>query len=63
MLQQQSQEKLKIEIVYKGIGNISESDILLASTARAVILGFNVKAPQKILALAKHEESRSSCTT
>jgi translation initiation factor IF-2 len=48
-----SQEKLKIEILHSGLGNITESDILLASTAGAVILGFNVKTPQKIIALAQ----------
>jgi translation initiation factor IF-2 len=51
-----SQEKLKIEILHSGLGNITESDILLASTAGAVILGFNVKAPQKIITLAKQEK-------
>jgi len=51
-----SQEKLKIEVMHSGLGNINEGDILLASTAGAVILGFNVKAPQKILAMAKMEK-------
>jgi translation initiation factor IF-2 len=51
-----SQEKLKIEILHSGLGNITESDILLASTAGAVILGFNVKTPQKIISLAQQEK-------
>jgi translation initiation factor IF-2 len=51
-----SQDKLKIEVLHGGLGNINEGDILLASTAGAVILGFNVKAPQKILAMAKMEK-------
>ena len=51
-----SQEKLKIEILHSGLGNITESDILLASTAGAVILGFNVKTPQKIISLAKEQK-------
>jgi translation initiation factor IF-2 len=51
-----SQEKLKIEVLHSGLGNITEGDILLASTAGAVILGFNVKAPQKILSMAKTEK-------
>jgi translation initiation factor IF-2 len=55
ILLKQDSENLKIDIVHKGIGNIAESDILLASTAGAIILGFNVKAAQKILALAKRE--------
>ena len=51
-----SQDKLKINVMNSGMGNITEGDILLASTAGAVILGFNVKAPQKILAMAKMEK-------
>ncbi|MCJ7526327.1 MAG: translation initiation factor IF-2, partial [Candidatus Aminicenantes bacterium] len=56
VLDRLSQEKLKIEIMHSGLGNITEGDILLASTAGAVILGFNVKAPQKILSMAKMEK-------
>jgi translation initiation factor IF-2 len=51
-----SQDKLKINVMHSGLGNVTEGDILLASTAGAVILGFNVKAPQKILAMAKMEK-------
>ncbi|MCG2812442.1 MAG: translation initiation factor IF-2 [Candidatus Aminicenantes bacterium] len=56
ILDRLSQEKLKIEIMHSGLGNITEGDILLASAAGAVILGFNVKAPQKILSMAKMEK-------
>ncbi|MCP4154080.1 MAG: translation initiation factor IF-2 [bacterium] len=56
ILLKQSHEKLKINIVHQGIGNITESDVLLASTSNAILLGFNVKAPQKILGLAKREQ-------
>ncbi|HLP60552.1 MAG TPA: translation initiation factor IF-2, partial [Candidatus Deferrimicrobium sp.] len=56
ILQKQSSDKLKINIVYKGIGNITESDVLLASTSRSIVIGFNVKAPQKIVGLAKREK-------
>ncbi len=55
ILHKQEQEKIKINIIQKGIGNISESDVLLASTAKAMIIGFNVKAPQKTLVMAKRE--------
>ena len=55
ILLKKNQEKLKIDIIHKGIGNITEGDILLASTSRAIILGFNVKTPQKVLELAKRE--------
>lgn len=55
VLLNQSNEKIKIEIIHKGIGNISETDVLLASTANAIIIGFNVKIPQKIISVAKRE--------
>lgn len=48
-------ETVKIDIIHSGVGNITESDILLASTADALIVGFNVKAPQKTMSLAKQE--------
>ncbi len=53
--QQRNSENLKIDIIHKGIGNITEGDVLLASAADAFIVGFNVKSPQKVLALAKRE--------
>ena len=56
ILQKQSQEKVKINIIQKGIGNVTESDILLASTSGSMIIGFNVKAPQKLMAMAKQEK-------
>ncbi len=55
VIMKQEVEKVKINIIHKGIGNITESDIMLATTSNAIILGFNVKAPQKILALAKRD--------
>lgn len=56
VLLKQSIENLKVVIVHKSIGNISESDILLASTSGSIIIGFNVKASQRILMLAKREK-------
>ncbi len=56
VLLKQSHEKLKINIIQNGIGNITESDVLLASASNSIVIGFNVKAPQKILGLAKREQ-------
>jgi translation initiation factor IF-2 len=53
VLMKQSQEKLRVNIVAKGIGNINDSDILLAATAEAIVIGFNVKVSQNTLSLAK----------
>ncbi len=55
ILMKKNSDTVKINIIHKGIGNITEGDILLASTAKALIFGFNVKAPNKVLALAKRE--------
>src|SRR4029434_4416285 len=39
-----STEEVKVQIVYAGVGGISESDINLAIASKAVIIGFNVRA-------------------
>ena len=46
----ESLEKIKndevgIDTVHKGVGNVTESDVLLAEASNAVILGFNVQIP------------------
>ncbi len=55
ILLKKNSDILKINIISKGIGNITEGDILLASTANAILFGFNVKTPNKVLILAKKE--------
>ena len=45
-----SLEKIKndevgVDTVHKGVGNVTESDVLLAEASNAVILGFNVQIP------------------
>ncbi|NIM10578.1 MAG: translation initiation factor IF-2 [Candidatus Aminicenantes bacterium] len=56
ILLKQKQDQLKITIIHRGVGNITESDILLASTSGAMIIAFNVKAPQKLMPLVKREQ-------
>ncbi|MCX6562647.1 MAG: translation initiation factor IF-2 [Candidatus Aminicenantes bacterium] len=48
-------EKVKIRIIQAMTGSITESDILLASTSKAIILGYNVKPGPKIQDLAQKE--------
>ncbi|MBN2198762.1 MAG: translation initiation factor IF-2 [Candidatus Aminicenantes bacterium] len=50
-----STERVQIKIVHSGTGVITDSDVLLASASKAVVLGYNVKAGQKTLDLAKQE--------
>ncbi len=50
-----SSEEVKIRIIHQGTGNITESDVLLASASNAVIIGYNIKPSPKILEMAKQE--------
>jgi len=47
--------EIKIRIIHEGTGNITESDVLLASASNAVIIGYNIKPSPKILEMAKQE--------
>ena len=50
-----STDEVKIKIVHSATGNITETDVLLASASNAIILGYNTKASQKTLDMAKEE--------
>jgi translation initiation factor IF-2 len=39
-----SNEEIKVQLVYAGVGGISESDINLAIASKAIVIGFNVRA-------------------
>jgi len=49
-------EKVEAVFIHAGAGSISESDILLASSADAVVLGFNVKVESNAVKAAKRED-------
>jgi len=51
-----STEDIKINIIHASTGQITESDVLLASASHAIIIGYNTKAPAKILEVAKEEQ-------
>jgi translation initiation factor IF-2 len=42
-LEEISDEEVQIRILRKAVGNISESDVMLAAASRAIIIGFNVQ--------------------
>ena len=54
-LQKLSTEKVRIRIVHSGVGAISESDVLFASTSNAIVIGFNVRPERKAQEVAEHE--------
>ncbi len=51
-----STEEVQVQIIHKGVGQISESDVLLASASDAIILGFQVRPSGSAKKLAEQEE-------
>ncbi|MFN0049869.1 MAG: translation initiation factor IF-2 [Cytophagales bacterium] len=51
-----STNEIQVSVIHKGVGQISESDVLLASAADAVIVGFQVRPSQSARKLAEQEE-------
>ena len=51
-----STEEIQIRIIHKGVGAITESDVLLASASDAIIIGFNVRPSGSAKQLAEKEE-------
>ena len=51
-----STEEIQVNIIFKGVGAITESDVLLASASDAVIIGFNVKPTQSARKLSEKEQ-------
>ncbi|MBM4285386.1 MAG: translation initiation factor IF-2 [Deltaproteobacteria bacterium] len=48
--------EIKVYLIHTGIGDVTESDIMLASASDAIVVGFNVKANPKAHALAESEQ-------
>src|SRR5690606_12350340 len=43
LLDKVGNDEVKVKIIHTGVGGINESDVLLASTAKGLIIGFNVR--------------------
>jgi translation initiation factor IF-2 len=54
--QKLSSEEIQVNIIHKGVGAITESDVLLASASDAIIVGFNVRPVGTARQLADKEE-------
>ncbi|MCX7668331.1 MAG: translation initiation factor IF-2, partial [Atribacterota bacterium] len=54
-ISQLENENVKINFIFKGVGNISEADVMLASASSGVVVGFNVKLPNEVAKIAKRE--------
>jgi translation initiation factor IF-2 len=51
-----STEEIQINIIHKGVGAITETDVMLASASDAIIIGFNVRPAGNARQLADKEE-------
>lgn len=49
-------EEVKIGIIHSGVGNITETDVMLASASQAIIIGFNIRPTTNIQKIAKLEK-------
>jgi translation initiation factor IF-2 len=47
---------IKVSMIHTGLGEVSENDIMLASASDAIVVGFNVRANPKAIALAEAEQ-------
>ena len=52
-LEKISNEEVRVKVIHAGVGAINESDVLLASTAGAIIVGFNVRPDSSAAANAQ----------
>ncbi len=51
-----SNEEVVVKVIHGGVGNINESDVVLASASNAIIIGFNVKPDNQARIVAEHEK-------
>ncbi len=51
-----STEEIKVNIIHSAAGAVTETDVMLASASDAIVIGFSVRAPQKVQELAEAEK-------
>ena len=49
-------EEVIIDIIHAGVGNITETDVMLASASQAIIIGFNIRPDANVQKIAKSEK-------
>jgi translation initiation factor IF-2 len=55
LLPKLSTDKVKLDIIHSSVGAVTETDVLLASASKAVIVAFNIRPDRKAVDLAQHE--------
>ena len=51
-----STQEIKVNVIHSAAGAVTETDIMLASASDAIVIGFSVRAPQKVQELAEAEK-------
>jgi translation initiation factor IF-2 len=51
-----SNEEIEVNVIHKAVGQISESDVLLAAASNAIVVGFQVRPSMQARKLAEREE-------
>jgi len=54
-LNQIKHDEVRVRVIHSGVGSITESDVMLASASKAIVIGFNVRPNAAGLALAETE--------
>lgn len=54
-LEKLSTENVRVKIVHTGVGAVTESDVMLAGTSGAIIIGFNVRPSTAVSAMAERD--------
>lgn len=55
-LERLSTDKVKVKILHGGVGGVTESDVMLAAASNALVIGFNVRAEPKAMAMVEQEK-------
>ena len=54
-LEKLSNDEVKVNVIHTGVGTVNESDIMLAGTSDAIIIGFNVRPTTAVTEMADRE--------
>ncbi|HEX9937931.1 MAG TPA: translation initiation factor IF-2 [Longimicrobium sp.] len=55
-LEQLSTTEVRVQVIHRGVGAINESDVLLASTSGAIVIGFHVRPTGEARGVAERED-------
>jgi translation initiation factor IF-2 len=55
-IEKQNREDVKVNVIHKGVGAITETDVMLASASNGIIIGFNVRPDVKAKEMAEKEK-------